>query len=93
MRRVSPAYIPRNHLVEAALTAASDQGTWRRSIGCYRSFNSLTRISPARKNTNDRRNRRNRSIRRSAEPERGLPAASECPAGEPRVGSSMVTAS
>jgi len=45
MRAANPAFIPRNHLVEAAIIAALDGGDFRLSKGCCRWFPRLTRIT------------------------------------------------
>ena len=47
MRAVNPAFIPRNHRVEAVIQAAVDATTTRRSRNCWRCWRSRIEDQPA----------------------------------------------
>ncbi len=49
MRAVNPAYIPRNHRVEAALNAAIDRRITLRSSNCWKSWRGRSRSAPGSK--------------------------------------------
>ncbi len=91
MNRVNPAYIPRNHRVEEALTAAT-AGELDRSAGCWTPCPGRTRSVPAWRTSPGRRPRAAPRTSPTAEPEALRRSRAVRAAGRPghRVGPARV---
>ena len=86
MRAVNPAFIPRNHRVEAVIQAAVAATTTRRSRNCWRCCRSPMRISRNSPTMPSRRSRISACCRPFAEPRRVNPPSTiaRLPRASPR---------